>query len=75
METMGDIRAQFIALNKKQSNADRIRAMTDEELADELLELFACFYAVEWSREQVLNLLKQEATNDPRNMDARSAHG
>jgi hypothetical protein len=47
------------------TNADRIRAMTDEELADELLELFARFYAVEWSREQVLDLLKQEATNDP----------
>jgi hypothetical protein len=50
---------------KPVTNYDRIRAMTDEELADELLELFACFYAVEWSREQVLDLLKQEATNDP----------
>lgn len=46
------------------TKADRIRAMTDEELADELLEWFACFMAVEWSREQIIEYLKQEATND-----------
>lgn len=45
----------------KQTNADRIRAMTDEELADELLEWFACFMAVEWSRDMILDYLKQEA--------------
>lgn len=33
MENLGAIRDQVIALNKKQTNADRIRAMTDEELA------------------------------------------
>ena len=43
------------------TNGDRIRAMSDEELADELLEWFACFYAIEWSREQIINYLKQEA--------------
>lgn len=46
----------------KQTNADRIRAMTDEELADELLTAFAAFYDVEWSKEAVLDWLKQEAT-------------
>lgn len=43
------------------TNADRIRAMSDEELADELLEWFACFMAVEWSRDMILDYLKQEA--------------
>lgn len=47
------------------TNADRIRSMTDEELADELLEWFACFFAVdffavEWSREKIIEYLKQE---------------
>lgn len=46
------------------TKADRIRAMTDEELADELLEWFACFMAVEWSREQIIEYLKKEATDD-----------
>ena len=45
------------------TNADRSRAMTDdEELADELLTAFAAFYDVEWSREAVLDWLKQEET-------------
>lgn len=43
------------------TNADRIRSMTDEEMADEILGLFAAFYEVEWSKETLLNLLKQEA--------------
>ena len=43
------------------TNADRIRAMTDEELADELFDLFAAFYDVEWSKEVLLDWLKQEA--------------
>lgn len=42
------------------TNADRFRAMTDEELASELLSLFAAFYEVEWSREAILEWLKQE---------------
>jgi len=49
-------------VKKPQTNADKIRAMSDEQLADELLEWFACFYAVEWSREQIINYLKQEVT-------------
>lgn len=39
---------------------DKIRAMTDEELADELFDLFAAFYDVEWSKDAVLDWLKQE---------------
>lgn len=44
----------------RKTNADRIRAMTDEELADELLTAFAAFYDVEWSKEAVLDWLRQE---------------
>jgi hypothetical protein len=43
------------------TNADRIRAMSDEELADELLTVFAAFYEVEWSKDAVLDWLKKEA--------------
>lgn len=42
------------------TNADRIRSMDDDELVDELLEWFACFTAVEWSRDMILNWLKKE---------------
>ena len=45
----------------KQTNADRIRGMSDEELADELLSLFAAFYDIEWSLEAVLDWLREEA--------------
>lgn len=48
----------------KPSNADKIREMSDEKLADELLDWFMAFYAVEWSRDEVLNWLKQEAEDD-----------
>ena len=46
---------------KPQTNADKIRNMTDEEMADEIFGLFAAFYEVEWSKETLLNWLKQEA--------------
>ena len=49
---------------KPKTKADRIRAMSDEELADELLEWFACFTAVEWSRDMILDWLKQEVKDD-----------
>ena len=42
------------------TNADRIRSMTDEELAGELLELFEAFCEVEWSYETLINWLGQE---------------
>jgi hypothetical protein len=45
-----------------QSNADRIRSMTDEELAEAMLDCFAAFYDVEWSKQDILNWLKQEAS-------------
>jgi hypothetical protein len=45
----------------QQTNADRIRAMTDEELAKAMLDCFAAFYDVEWSKQDILNWLKQEA--------------
>jgi hypothetical protein len=47
---------------KPKSNADRIRSMTDEELAEAMLDCFAAFYDVEWSKQDILNWLKQEAS-------------
>lgn len=46
------------------TNADRIRSMTDEKLADELLEWYEVFYAVEWSRDMLLDWLRQEVSDD-----------
>jgi hypothetical protein len=46
---------------KSMANGDKLRSMTDEELADELFDLFAAFYDVEWSKEVLLDWLKQEA--------------
>ena len=46
---------------KKMTNADRIRSMTDEELADEILRWFNWLNAVEWDDKRIINWLKQEA--------------
>lgn len=46
------------------TNADRIRAMTDKELAGEILELFEAFCEVELSYETLINWLKQEVDDD-----------
>ena len=46
---------------KKQSNADRIRAMSDEELAREINLMFKC--DPNWQRE-FLNWLQQPAEED-----------
>ena len=48
------------------TNADRIRSMTDEELAEELLDLFAIFFLVEWSNEVMLDYLRQDASKGRR---------
>lgn len=45
----------------RETNADRIRAMTDEELAETMLDCFAAFYEVEWSKQDILDWLKEEA--------------
>ena len=42
------------------TNADTIRAMSDEKLAEELLRIFASFCEAQWSREFVLDWLRQE---------------
>ena len=44
----------------KRTNAEHIRNMTDEEMADELLEWYAVFSAVEWTKDMILNWLKKE---------------
>ena len=57
---------------KKQTNADRIRAMRDEELAEFLRKYFNCEYACpakidicyENCKGSVLDWLKQEVSND-----------
>ena len=41
------------------TNADRIRAMTDEELADEILRWFNWLNAVEWDDNRIIEWLKQ----------------
>ena len=46
---------------KRKTNADLIRAMTDEELADEILKWFNWLNAVEWDEDRIINWLKQEA--------------
>lgn len=43
------------------TKADHIRAMTDEELAETMLDCFAAFYDVEWSKQDILDWLKEEA--------------
>lgn len=48
-------------LTKPITNADRIRSMTDEELADEILKWFNWLNAVEWDEDRIINWLKQEA--------------
>lgn len=53
-------------LKHEYTNADKIRDMTDEELADELLEWYAVFSVVEWSKEMILDWLKQEAAEGER---------
>ena len=45
---------------KKKTYADKLRSMNDEALAAELLYLFAAFYDVEWSIENILDFLQQE---------------
>ena len=40
---------------------DKVRAMTDEELADEILKWFNWLNAVEWDDDRIINWLKQEA--------------
>lgn len=42
------------------TNADRIRAMSDEELADEILRWFNWLNAVEWDDKRIIDWLKQE---------------
>lgn len=43
------------------SKGDSLRAMTDEELAHELLDLFAAFTEVEWTEGRLLELLREDA--------------
>ena len=43
------------------TNADRIRSMTDEELAEEILSWYNWLNAVEWDDKRIINWLKQES--------------
>lgn len=55
--------------NEPQTNADRIRAMTDEELAKMIngFESFALTCGGAWPTENWLEWLRREATNDQNN--------
>ena len=46
------------------TNADRIRSMTDEELADEILRWFNWLNAVDWQSDKIINWLKEEVKNN-----------
>jgi hypothetical protein len=46
------------------TNADRIRSMTDEELADEILSWFNWLNAVEWDDKRIIEWLKQEVSTN-----------
>lgn len=50
-----------LTLDKPFTNFERFKAMTVDEMADALLDWFAAFYAVEWSKEEIINWLQQEA--------------
>lgn len=60
---LDDIGRRAEALKKKKTNADRIRAMTDEELANKMsgLESFALTCGGGWPPEKWLEWLRQEA--------------
>lgn len=49
--------------DEPQTNADALRAMTDEELADEVLRWFNWLNAVEWDDNRILDWLKTEVTD------------
>ena len=51
----------LFGMNRKETNADRIRCMSDEELADEILRWFNWLNAVEWDDNRIIEWLKQEA--------------
>ena len=61
MTTTAEWRKWNAMQTKPITNADRIRAMTDEELADEILKWFNWLNAVEWDEDRIINWLKQEA--------------
>lgn len=42
------------------TNGDFMRSLTDDELVDELFDLFAAFYIVEWTKDNVLDWLRSE---------------
>ena len=64
MENLGAIREQVIAMNKKQTNADIICAMSDEELAHLLHSAEEHLFTGNlWSYEEWTAWLKREATD------------
>jgi len=56
-----DVRPVVLCRDCK-TNADRIRAMSDEELADEILRWFNWLNAVEWNDKRILDWLRQEVS-------------
>ena len=63
-EIPGGLAERIVNYKKEhpKTNADRIRAMTDEELADEVLRWFNWLNAVEWDDNRILDWLKTEVT-------------
>lgn len=47
-------------MKEVKTKADKIRHMTDEELAEEFIDFAIAFYSVEWSKQDVLEMLQEE---------------
>lgn len=64
MDRVSKAERELIRKMQKQTNADRIRAMTDEELAKKMsgLESFALTCGGGWPPEKWLEWLRREAT-------------
>ena len=60
MDRVSKAERELVRKMQRQTNADRIRAMTDEELAETMLDCFAAFYEVEWSKKDILDWLREE---------------
>lgn len=64
IQVIKDMKKYGLAVLRPKTNADRIRAMSDEELADEILSWFNWLNAVEWDDKRIIDWLKQEVSTN-----------
>lgn len=65
MDRVSRAERELVRKMQKQTNADRIRAMTDEELAVWISALYSVQYHAKASPHYWLDWLREEANNDP----------